>query len=89
MEAGAEPEQRADRAADLDRPSVGAKISAISRSSVVLPEPFRPTTPTDSPGSTVNDTSRTAQMSRARDGGAATTASLSVRRALWYSGTAG
>ena len=57
VEAGAELEQRADPAADLDAPDVGLMIPAIRRSSVDLPEPLRPTRPTASPGSTASETS--------------------------------
>ena len=42
-------------------------IPATSRSSVVLPEPLRPTRPTASPGSTANETSRSAQTSVAAE----------------------
>ena len=42
------------------RPDVGLMIPESRRSSVVLPEPLRPTRPTALPGSTVNDTSRSA-----------------------------
>ena len=49
MEAGAELEQRPDRSADLEPPLDGAKMPAIRRRSVVLPEPFRPMKPIDAP----------------------------------------
>ena len=42
------------------RPVVGLMIPEISRSRVDWPEPFRPTRPTASPGSTVSETSRSA-----------------------------
>src|SRR4051812_29638436 len=45
-------------------PFVGAKIPAISLSSVDLPEPLRPTIPKASPRSTWRSTSRSAQSSR-------------------------
>ena len=45
------------------RPAVGLMIPAISRSSVVLPEPFRPMSPTASPRATSTETSRSAQTS--------------------------
>jgi hypothetical protein len=44
-------------------PVVGLKMPAISRRKVVLPEPFRPTNPTDSPGWISRETSRSAQIS--------------------------
>ena len=47
------------------RPVVGFTICEIRRSRVVLPEPFRPTSPTASPGATCSETSRSAQTSRA------------------------
>ena len=40
------------------RPVVGLMIPAISRSSVDLPEPLRPTSPTASPGAIPSETSR-------------------------------
>ena len=46
METGAELEQRADAAADLDAAGRRLMIPESSRSSVVLPEPLRPTRPT-------------------------------------------
>ena len=42
-------------------PSSGFITPLISLSSVLLPEPLRPISPTDSPCSTVNETSWTAQ----------------------------
>src|SRR5256885_9408254 len=44
---------------------VGLMIPEIRRSSVVFPEPLRPTRPTASPGSTDKETSRSACTSRA------------------------
>ena len=50
IEAAAEFEQRRDAAADLARaPSVGASVPARIWSSVLLPEPLRPMTPSRSP----------------------------------------
>ncbi len=60
MEAGAELEQRRDPPAASTRPEVGLMIPETMRSSVVLPEPLRPTRPTASPGSIVSETSRSA-----------------------------
>ena len=57
-------------------------MPAISRSSVVLPEPLRPTKPTDSPGSISNETSRSAQISSVRRSPRRTIASFSVRLPL-------
>ncbi len=48
------------------RPDVGLTIPESRRSSVVLPDPFRPTRPTALPGSTPNETSRNAQTSEPR-----------------------
>ena len=45
------------------RPSVGLMIPAMIRSSVLLPEPFRPTSASEPPGSTWNETSRSAHTS--------------------------
>ena len=53
-------------------------MPAIMRRSVVLPEPFRPTTPTASPGSISNDASLTAQTSVLRRCLRLTIASFSV-----------
>src|SRR2546430_531907 len=47
-------------------PVVGAKIPAMSLSSVDLPDPFRPTIPNASPGRTCRSTSCKAQSSRVR-----------------------
>ena len=47
-------------------PDVGLMIPESRRSSVVLPEPLRPTSPTALPGSTANETSRSAHTSVAR-----------------------
>ncbi len=44
-------------------PLVGLKMPASRRRRVVLPEPFRPMMPIDSPGSISNETSRSAQIS--------------------------
>ena len=44
-------------------PSDGTRIPASTWSSVLLPAPLGPMTPTDSPWSTVNDASRSAQKS--------------------------
>src|SRR6185503_3911637 len=41
-------------------PRVGGMMPAITRSDVVLPAPFGPTSPSTSPGRTMNDRSRTA-----------------------------
>src|SRR4051812_10396617 len=60
-------------------PIVGAKIPAISLSSVDLPEPFRPTIPKASPGSTWRSTSRSAQSSRVRGSSRRRIASFSER----------
>jgi hypothetical protein len=59
-------------------PLEGRKIPAIRRSSVVLPEPLRPITPTASPGSIENEASRTAQTSVLRRCLRRNTASFSV-----------
>ena len=48
----------------VTRPSVGARMPAMARSSVDLPAPFRPTTASTVPFGTVNDTSRRAGTSR-------------------------
>ena len=48
------------------RPDVGLTIPESRRRSVVLPEPLRPTSPTALPGSTPNETSRSAQTSEPR-----------------------
>src|SRR4029077_1520448 len=56
----------------------------IRRSSVVLPEPLRPTRPTASPGSTASETSRSACTSRALLRPRATNTSFSVRCAFGY-----
>ena len=47
------------------RPEVGFTIPESSRRRVVLPEPLRPTSPTALPGSTANETSRSATDVRA------------------------
>ena len=57
-------------------------IPEITRSSVVLPEPLRPTSPTASPGSTVSETSRSACTSRTPSRPRETKTSLSVRCAF-------
>ena len=44
-------------------PEVGLMIPERSRSSVVFPEPLRPTRPTALPGATENEMSRSAQTS--------------------------
>ena len=49
MEAGAELEQRADAAIDATVPRVGLMTPATIFSSVDLPAPFSPITPSDSP----------------------------------------
>jgi hypothetical protein len=54
-------------------------IPEISRSSVVFPEPFRPTSPTAPPGSMRNETSRSATTSVGRDRPRATIASFRRR----------
>jgi hypothetical protein len=64
------------------RPDVGLMIPETIRSSVDLPEPFRPTRPTASPGSIVSDTSRSARTSRARSLPRATKTSFRVRCAF-------
>src|SRR5580765_8010948 len=48
------------------RPCVGLMIPATMRSSVLLPEPLRPTSASALPGSTANETSRSAQTSTGR-----------------------
>ena len=63
VKAGAELEQRADAPLGAMRPAVGLMIPAISRSSVVLPDPLRPMRPTASPCSTATETSRSAHTS--------------------------
>jgi len=45
------------------RPEWGGRIPANSFRSVLLPEPFSPTTPSASPGATSRSTSRRAQSS--------------------------
>ena len=57
VKAGAELDERRDAAVDLDRPVVGFVIPATSLSIVLLPEPFRPITPSVRPAGTVKDTS--------------------------------
>ena len=57
-------------------------IPETIRSSVDLPEPFRPTSPSASPGSIVSETSRSASTSRAPRRPRATNTSLSVRCAF-------
>ena len=79
MEAGAELEQRPDAPVGDDRPDVGLKMPDISLSSVVFPEPFRPTRPSASPGATSSDTSRRAHTSLASTRRRAITVSFSVR----------
>ncbi len=59
-------------------PLVGLKMPASSRRSVVLPEPFRPTMPSDCPGSISSETSRSAQISAGRWWRRRTIASFSV-----------
>ena len=49
MEAGADLEQAADPAAELDPARVGSVIRLRIFSSVLLPAPLRPMTPTASP----------------------------------------
>ena len=61
------------------RPSVGEKMPAISRRSVVLPEPLRPMNPIDAPGSTSKDTFFSAQISSVRRVSGRRIASFSVR----------
>ena len=60
-------------------PEVGRNSPETSFSSVVLPEPLRPTRPSDSPGSTMTDTSRRAQTSVVTPRPRRTAMSLSVR----------
>ena len=58
MEAGAELDQRRDAARRrCTVPLVGLVMPATSFSSVLLPEPLRPMTPSVGPCGTVNDTS--------------------------------
>jgi hypothetical protein len=45
-------------------PLVGARRVLSMRMSVLLPAPFDPNRPNNSPGSTLSDTSRTARTSR-------------------------
>ena len=53
---GAELDQRRDAAVDLHAcPVVGLVMPATSFSSVLLPEPLRPMTPSVRPAGTVND----------------------------------
>ena len=64
MKAGADFEQARDAAAERRRGrSVGSVMRLRIFSSVLLPAPLRPMMPTTSPGSTSNDTSRSAQKS--------------------------
>ena len=64
VKARSELEQRADPAARPGRArSVGLMIPASTRSSVDLPEPLRPISPTASPGVISADTPRSAQTS--------------------------
>src|SRR6266540_4111236 len=60
-------------------PDVGWMIPERIRSSVLLPEPFRPTSPTALPGSIWNETSRSAQTSVAGPRPRASTSALSER----------
>ena len=61
MEAGADLEQAADAAAQLDGPRVGSVMRLRIFSSVLLPAPLRPMMPTTSPGCTSKLTSSSAQ----------------------------
>jgi hypothetical protein len=60
-------------------PAVGFTIPDSRRRSVVFPEPLRPTSPTALPGSTSNETSRSAQTSEPRVCRRAKSRSLSAR----------
>ena len=60
-------------------PRVGLMIPATSLSSVVLPEPLRPTSPTASPGAASRSTPESAQTSSPRPRPRVTISSLSVR----------
>ena len=82
MEAGAELEQRGDPAADLGPPEVGLMIPAIRLSSVVLPEPLRPTGRPPRPDRPRAKRPCRAQTSVAASRLRATTLSLSVRDRL-------
>ena len=78
VEAGAELEQCTDPAGNGETATRGPEDTASSLRSVVFPEPFRPMKPTDSPGSTWNETSRSAQTSTGRKWRRRTIASFSV-----------
>ena len=82
VEPGPELEQRRNAAAGLDPPAVGLMIPETMRNRVDLPEPFRPTRPTASPGSIVSETSCSACTSRAPSRPRATNTSFSVRCAF-------